>query len=268
MGINPDDFGSTEHLVMNCSQAGCGPIHELLNLHRLLRSGLRPARLIVEVLPPVLAGDGPVEDLIPGHRLSYDDCRFLARYCQDSSRLLDRWYQSRMNPLFQYRSVIMSLIAGRWLPWQHRQDYLWKQTMANGWMPYFHTTVSDEHRQSKTAEARLQYQDYFRNYQIAPLADRAYRDLLVTAQRYDIQIAFIIMPESREFQSAYPNHAWDSCMTYLNKLSSEFQVPILNYRDCLSSDDFADGHHPLQSGSKKIGSLLKTDFAKWVRDTP
>ena len=46
MGFNPlamnlDDGTSNPPIIYNCSQAGCGPVYELLNFQRLLSDGAR-----------------------------------------------------------------------------------------------------------------------------------------------------------------------------------------------------------------------------------
>jgi hypothetical protein len=83
MGFNPAKMGldsDQDPLVYNLSQAGCGPPQQYLNLCRLLRDGVRPDYLLVEILPPVMANRGPIEKSFQVEKLSYQDLQTVSHY--------------------------------------------------------------------------------------------------------------------------------------------------------------------------------------------
>src|SRR5262249_40283015 len=71
-------------VVFNFGIPAAGPLTELLTLKRLLREGLRPDLLLIEVLPPQLAGQAPVAGgelaWLPVSRLKLVDLALLERH--------------------------------------------------------------------------------------------------------------------------------------------------------------------------------------------
>src|SRR5262249_43309369 len=86
MGVRPDlltDRHQPEEqqpLVFNFALAGSDPTHELLTIHRLLGEGVRPRWVLIEVPPPLLHDDRPVEERIVGGRLAGGDLGLVGRY--------------------------------------------------------------------------------------------------------------------------------------------------------------------------------------------
>ena len=271
LGFKPSQLGlgdgPTEPLVYNLSQAGCGPLHEYLNLRRLLADGVKPDYLLVEVLSPVLAGDGPAEKLVIPQRLSYADVRTIEPYCVNPEELRTAWAKGRILPWYTLRQYLMSHWQGGWMPWQHRHDFMWKQMEPDGWMPYLDRTLTDEERAEKTAEAKVQYAGYFSPFRIAPLPDRAYRDLIAVCREAHIPLAFFIMPEGPDFRAAYPPGARDTIHAYLAGLSKEFGVPLFDACEWLPTDAFADGHHLMRQGAITFSARFGREcLAPWLRE--
>lgn len=271
MGLSPRDLGLGEGpydpLVYNFSAAGCGPVHELLNLRRLLDAGIRPDFLLVEVLRPVLAGNGPAEKLIHPARLGYADLKRLEPYCDDPESLKREWVHLRMTPWYSLRLNLMSHWGGSMLHWKSRQDFMWKQMRGQGWLPYFFAEIPPEKRAQGIADARAQYADYFRQYSISPLSDRAYHDLLAECRKQGIHVAFFVMPESSIFRSWYPPGAEAQASAYLQSLSQEFSVPIFDASAWLPDvSAFADGHHLMRHGAEAFSRRFGPEcVGPWVR---
>lgn len=271
MGLSPLDLGLPERpnapLVYNFSAAGCGPVHELLNLRRLLDSGLKPDFLLVEALRPVLAGDGPAEKLIHPARLGYADLNRLKPYCDNPESLQKEWVQLRLTPWYSLRLYLMSHWAGSMLHWKSRQDFMWKQMKGRGWLPYFFADIPSEKRTQGIAEAHVQYADYFRHYDISPLTQQAYRDLLQECQTHGIKVAFFVMPESATFRSWYPPGAEARANAYLQALSQEFSVPVFDASAWLPDVSyFADGHHLMRHGAEAFSRRFGPEcVGPWIR---
>ncbi|MCZ2342267.1 MAG: DUF1574 domain-containing protein [Bacteroidales bacterium] len=275
MGLSPLDLGLGEGphdpLVYNFSAAGCGPVHELLNLRRLLDAGVRPDFLLVEVLRPVLAGNGPAEKLIHPSRLGYADLARLEPYCDDPASLKRDWVHLRLTPWYSLRLNLMSHWGGSMLHWKSRQDFMWKQMIGRGWLPYFFTEIPPEKRAQGIADAHVQYMDYFRQYSISPLSDRSYRDLLAECRLQGIRVAFFVMPESATFRSWYPPGAEAQATAYLQSLSQEFSVPVFDASAWFPDGKaFADGHHLMRQGAEAFSRRFGPEcVGPWVRgNTP
>jgi hypothetical protein len=274
MGLSPAalglDNGPGSPLVYNFSAAGCGPIHELLTLKRLLDSGIQPSAVLVEVLRPVLAGNGPAEKLLHPGRLSYADLHRLRLYCDDPQALRWNWLQQRLFPWHTLRLNLLSHWAGSLLHWKSRQDFMWKQLKERGWLPYFFEDLPAEKRLQGIAAAQAQYAGYFAQYQIAPRPDQAYRELLSLCRERGIRVGFFIMPESPTFRYWYPPHAEETARNYLEQLAREFSVPVFDASAWINDETaFADSHHLMRSGAEQFSRRFGQEcLAPWLRQSP
>jgi len=268
MGFNPAELGLSDNsntLVYNLSQAGCGPPQQYMNLQRLLADGIRPTRLLVEILPPVMANRGPIEKSFIIDRLSYADVQNIAQYCVDPEAVRWEWLQKRANPWHMTRLSIVSHSSPNWLRWQSRQDFLWQQIKPFGWMPYFHDSISAEKRSDGLEQAKQQYLPYFPNFIIAPKPRQAHEDLTRIAKLNGIQVAFYTMPESPTFRNWYPGDVTASLQSYYQELEAQ-GMPVFQCSTWLNSDfDFADGHHLMKTGSKQFSQRFGAECLKpWL----
>lgn len=255
MGLSPAllglGTGPADPLGYSMAAAGCGPLHELMNLHRLLADGVKPDYLLVEVLSPVLAGDSPAEKLLLPPKQSLADVRRAVPYCRDAGELWHGWLLVRANPFHALRLNLMSHGFGGFLHWQSRQDFLWKQMQPDGWLPYFFPTITDAKRADGTAQARDQYGPYFNGFRVAELPDRAYRDLIAVCRERDIKLAFFVMPESKVFRGWYPPGVREQVTAYLAGLSADAGVAVFDAHDWYDDEAmFADGHHLMRPGAE------------------
>jgi hypothetical protein len=271
MGFSPEYLGLGDGpdspVVFNFAVAGGGPVHEILNLKRLLDQGIKPDYLLIEVLPPVLAGHSTAEQLMLPARLGYADLARLERYTDSPDKLRDEWLKARVEPFYTLRLYLVSHLYGGLLHWKSRQDFLWKQMKPRGWMPYFFTKIPPEKRAQGTAEVHAQFVNYFPNFHIAPIPDRAYRDLLTLCRERGIRAAFYLMPESPAFQSWYPPGAMDLVRQYLGGLSKEYGVPVFDATDWLPEETyFADTHHQLRHGAATFSARFGREcVGPWLR---
>lgn len=262
MGLNPSEVSLDGATVYNLSQAGCGPTGELLNLRRLLREGVRPDFLLVECLPPVLAGDGSPESTLIADRLSLTDLRDIAPICDDPHSL-DRGYRAaRLNPWWHYRRVLLCHAGmGGWLPWQLRPDFMWRQLKPGGWLPYFFDEVDDAKRADGFAKAQREYTPYLANYHLAAGPERSYRALAADCRANGIRLGFVLMPEATAFRKLYPPGAREAARTFLQGLTDG---PVIDAGDWVADTQFADGHHLMKPGAAHFSRRLGQTLAPWI----
>jgi hypothetical protein len=271
MGLSPRHLGlgdgPASPIVFNFAVAGGGPVHEVLNLRRLLDNGVKPDYVLIEVLPPVLAGHSPAEKLILPARLGYADFARIAPYTEDPAKLRREWAWDRIAPFHTLRLYLMSHMAGSMLHWKSRQDFLWEQMKPDGWMPYFFKEVPAEKRAKGIAEVHAQFAGYFPNYHIAPIPDRAYRDLLELCRSHGIRAAFYVMPEAPAFRSWYPPGSRELAMQYLAGLTREYGTPVFDASDWVPDETaYADAHHLLRHGAEAFSARFgKECVGPWLR---
>ena len=269
MGLSPEHLGlGDEAVVYNLSQAGCGPVHQVMNLHRLLDAGVKPDFVLVEVLPPVLGLRGPAEKTFTLTKLSAADLVCVAPYFADPSDEWAEWERLRAAPWHTYRlSLLSHWGAGYALPWQLREDFIWHQMRPGGWMPYFFAEVSDDRRANGLATARGQYVPYFHDFEIGPTPDRAYRDLIATCRDRGIRVAFYVMPESPTFRSWYPPAVRTRIDAYFRDLTRDTGAPLFDASAWFDDETaFADGHHLLRHAAAAFSRRFGADcVGPWVR---
>ena len=263
MGLNPAAVPLDGVAVYNLSQAGCGPAGELLNLKRLLRAGVRPDFLLVECLPPVLAGDGPPEAALVADRLSLADLRDIGPVCDDPAALRRGYRLARLDPWTHYRRVLLCHAGmGGWLPWQQRPDFMWTQLRPGGWLPYFFDEVSDDKRAAGFAQAAREYTPYLANYHVAAGPARAYRELAAVCRANGVRLGFVLLPESPAFRRLYPAGARDTATAFLRGLADG---PVIDAGDWVDDDRaFADGHHLMRPGAAALSRRLGPPLTRWT----
>lgn len=262
MGLNPAEVSLDGVTVYNLSQAGCGPAGELLNLRRLLREGVRPDFLLVECLPPVLAGDGPPESTLIADRLSLTDIRDIAPVCDDPNALRRGYRAARVNPWWHYRRVLLCHAGmGGWLPWQLRPDFMWRQLQPGGWLPYFFPEVDDAKRADGFDKAKREYAPYLTNYHIAAGPERCLRELAAVCRANGIRLGFVLMPEATAFRELYPPGARETATAFLRGLADG---PVIDAGDWVADDRFADGHHLMRPGAAAFSRRLGPTLRPWT----
>jgi hypothetical protein len=256
LGFRPDVIpacwpgSSSPPLVFNLALTGSGPILELLCLHRLLAVGIRPQRVIVEVLAPLLhqeEGWGEI-NWLNINRLGWDDFRLMRRYTDQPGFLTRRWCRSRLTPCFSHRFAVMSRYAAGWLPWDSRQDG-WCGMDLSGWVSAVPAAVNAAEYRRGLEFARKQYAPALEHYRITEKPDRALRELLALCREERIAVVLMLMPEGGDFRSWYTPDARSQIDRYVAELSQHFDAHLVDARTWLADSAFWDGHHLLANGA-------------------
>src|SRR5258708_3260454 len=87
-------------LVYNFGVPGSGPVTNLVHLKRLLACGIRPDLVVIEVLPPLLAGQTPAVELFqfPAERIWWSEIPLIEHYtaiAPDVAHLRRNWWLGR-----------------------------------------------------------------------------------------------------------------------------------------------------------------------------
>jgi hypothetical protein len=272
MGLSPSHMGFPDEpgspAIYNFGQAGAGPLQLLLTFRRLLDDGVRPNFLLVELFPAALVADGPAEEQIKpwADRLSAGDVRRLEPYCADPAALRRSWAESRAASWYTLRLTLMSHWLPRWLPWQHRQNFLWEQLDSRGWMPYVFEAVPAEERTKGIEKVRGQYLAALRSYRVGAASDRALREIVARCRVACIPVAFYLMPEGPAFRSWYTPDTLAAVQAYQGTLTHELGVPVFDAAAGFAEGDFADGHHLLRHGAARFSRTFAEEHLRpWMQ---
>jgi hypothetical protein len=254
--------------VFNFGIPAAGPMSQLLSLKRMLEEGIRPNLLLVEVLPPLLAGQGPVPieaNWLPAHRLKLDEVALIEQQGFPVEQLRRNWWQAWPVPWFSHRFAIVSQFMPIWLPWNLREDWT-DGPDAWGWTPTMVADPSPEGVRQAVELARRQYHGYLSSFRLSEPTCRAQRELLDICHREGIPVALVLMPEGSLFRSWYPPSTWKQIQSFLDELHMNYGVPVINAREWIADEYFSDTHHLLIEGSTlytaRLGKELQTFLSK------
>jgi hypothetical protein len=243
-------------LVQNLGVPGAGPMHELLYFGRLLRDGIRPDLLLIEVLPIELDRTrGSNAGWVPAESLGAADLAILARYEMPHERLERDWGRGCLLPAFsQRRAIGEEATAALWprfrqRPWVHRCD-------ASGWLPQPTEKFSEEARRQARERARAEYLPTLKRFALGGHGCDALRRLVAECRREGIPAALVLMPEGEAFQSWYPPPTWAAIERFIGAVANAGGVPVIHARDWLRDDDLYDSHHPLNRGAAAFSARL------------
>ena len=266
-GRSPEHLGDG-FLAYNCSQSGCLPVGERLNLVRLLDSGIKPDFVLIEVLPPVLADPGPMDHRIPAERIGLAEFRHLGGDRLASERAWVEWASLRLESWYSLRSPLLA----NWglsevFPIRNDPHPLWSSMSPLGWSPAAPREWHANQREERLGVAHRTYSWLLNDFAIQHENDRVIRDMLKTCRARGIHAALFVMPESPRFRSWYPPGAREQVGDYLAKISHEFGTPVFDTSAWIDDEAaFLDGHHLLKNAAVAFSCRFGRDCVEpWVR---
>jgi hypothetical protein len=241
-------------LVFNLGLPGAGPLTELMVLRRLLRQGVRPDLLLVEVLAPVLAGQVHLAEVAhweeePG-RLWHGDLPLAERYLPGVP-LRAGWWAAAAVPCHSLRRAMLSALAPELLPLE-RQLNAFRVIDDSGWTALPHVKKEAPRRRQATDRARGEYAHYFNGFRLGGPSPPALRELLDLCRERGIPAVMVMMPEGSEFRGWYPPAAWQEMAGFLTGLGRKYGVEVIDAREWLPDEEFADGHHQFPEGAVRF----------------
>jgi hypothetical protein len=248
-------------LVFNFGMTGAGPLTELLDLRRMLAEGIHPDLLLVEVMPPFLAGQPHARHIelgrLPASRLWRRELAFLDNYGLCNDTLRKAWWRVFFNPWYERRLAILSRVMPTSLPQQLRLDSD-RRMDGSGWIPQM-APPSPAFYLWAVEHTHQEYAPYFSDFQIGDPAVRATREILELCRQQHIATGLLLMPEGGPFRSWYSAETWKQVRGFLDGLSLEFETPVICARDWLPDHYFFDSHHLAAPGAAELTLRLGQD---------
>ena len=244
--------------AFNFGTPASGPITHRVHLARLLADGHRPALVLVEVLPPVLADlkGGPIEGrFLNGGRFRREELDVLASYGIPATDLRRQWRATFVEPWNALRFPLL----GRVLPGAS-PDYLrsddGRNTDTHGWIRIWEEIATPESMAAGAARARRDYEPVLADLHPGGGAGRALADTLALARDHGIPTRLVLMPESEWFRALYPPGVAARFDAWLATLAREAGCPVTDARGWIPDAGFADGHHLFPSGAEPFTDRL------------
>jgi hypothetical protein len=244
-------------LAFNFSHPGASPLINRLTVERLLQDGIRPAGMIVELIPAMLtdaAGSTSLDGMVAAR-----DLPVLRRYLP-APQLYGRYALRRL--VLEHRHQLDFLLRqGQSLgvPGVARSQPLLNRL---GGLKGLRWTIDAAQRRSLGDLARHQYAWALQDFHIDPAQDWALRDLLHLCRQRHIAIVMLLTPEASEFRNWYSPAAVSQLDTYLARLRHDYGATIIDGRGWLPDADFTDGHHVLRRGARAFTARLEREVLR------
>jgi hypothetical protein len=253
-------------VVFNMGFLGDGPIRTLLKVKQLLNEGIRPDLLLVEVMPPLLAGQRESHETAPGgiraSQLRYGEMRMLGRCLERDRPDLEReWWLAQARAAWTYRIGFLSRTAPPLLSLEAHWDPLW-DIDASGWCC---GGPDPEKAREGIAAAKKTFGPMLDNFRLSPRFLGVICQTIELAQQEGVAVALVVMPEGPTFRGWYPPGAWKQITGALEELSRACAVPYLDFRNELEEGDFSDSHHLHAAGAARFTHRIAQRIAPLLR---
>jgi hypothetical protein len=237
-------------LAFNAAVLGRGPMFQPLQLRRLLARGIRPDLLIVEIVPSLYAAhDGKPSEI--GHlrpdRLTWEEVEALAEFGFSDEDYRREWRKSMLNPWFSFRIQLIGLLQPKWTPPQVVQERA-KFPDPTGWQPYSEKMTPEKYEKG-LAYARSGHFENLHNMKVGEPAVVALQEVFEICRRERIRVVVALVPEGSEFRSWYGPVAHSTTDRLIDIARDGADGRVIDARDWLPDDSFADGHHMLDSAA-------------------
>jgi hypothetical protein len=231
-------------LVFNYSHLGAGPIVNLVQLKRLLRAGILPRWIVVELLPAVLVEESTASPC----------CNSCSADLPTLLRHVSRWkagglyLRTRTNPWYRYRQLLLQEYAPALAcpPQLFDEIRLNRQGGDDFW--YLPENSPPDVIHSKTCMVLAEDFHRLQQFQISAPAHRAMDELLGLCREKGIKTTIVITPESTQYRALYSEAAQRTLAAYVAELEHTWHVKVVDARSWVPDEAFSDGHHLFRRG--------------------
>lgn len=247
-GVRPSLLPAGPAVPFNFGQSMSGPIRQVLLLRRLLRQGIRPAHVYLEVLPAQFCFAGEAEGLLEIRWVGLGDWSAFRHYWP-GARSRRRWCRDNLLPGVGCRDRLLGWLfpplQSLWA--RHGQEAV--AVEGDGFFGYG-ADLAGEALARWQAQVRDSSAPQLAAFHIHPTPDRALRHFLTLCRRQRISVSLLLLPEGSTCRSWYPPHALASLKNYLDGVRREFGVEVIDARNWVSDDGLSDSVHLLPQGAE------------------
>jgi hypothetical protein len=261
------DARQIEQAAEQCSMRRCvafnfsfpwfGPITERLYLRRLLREGIKPDFVLIEVQISTLNEfDGRLTEAngLTPEKLSLEEWPE-ALVCGYSPEQLREW-RTRIscNPWGELRLQLLSRLFSDWFPEEKAWSQI-RQTDEAGFRKRV-TELPPERRKIALDRSLAEYSRVMKQSRPHPESVAALHKLLAECRSQGIRVALVTMPESSEFRAGYDRGVKREMEQLIDSLCAEFGVKWIDAREWCADDTLPDGHHLNHMGAAEFTNRL------------
>jgi Protein of unknown function (DUF1574) len=225
----------------NLATNGGGPITHLVYMQRLLRRGVRPELVVLEVSPLLFAPGQASMDFLrfPADVLERADIDILERH-RDLPELRDEWWKARLFPAYGHRLMILNQSARILVPFEEQIE-LWRDVDEHGWRG--RTALPPEEHERALAHTRLVHKERLAKFKIDELPLNGLRELAALLAQEGIKTVLVVMPTGPFMCSLYVPGSTAPVMAEFAALSQQHGFALIDARDWYDEGSFLDSYH-------------------------
>ncbi len=241
-------------IAFNLANNGAGPLTQLLYTQRLLRRGIRPDLVVLE-LTPLNYSNAPAPHDMPLHptqTLDRYDVETVSRRAPQGD-LGNAWWESYLVPIYGHRLPILNKTAPIMVPFDDRLDP-WQTMDARGWRRW--DAPAPEMHDWLLKRVKREYPARLENYQVGQAHVQTLREVTDLLARERIATVMVLMPEGPTFQSLYAPDALTPLFEEFAAISRQHGFRFVSARDWLGEEKFIDSHHATHEGATELTARL------------
>ena len=264
---NKTQTGGTP-LIFNFGMSGSDLFRQYICIKRILKDGVKPQRIGIEILPPLLSQEESyfitTKSLVVRARWNeLDDFR---RFTASPEQMLDTWKESRSNPFYKlgfkadgqtlptWRLIVPpSLLKNREAS-QHLDRW--------GWMKIMPASVTRTDYLKGLEIAREHFAPMLKDFKVTLHSELVMDELLELCEKSGIDVFLLLMPESADFRQIYPEQATPEIAAFLERAKKIHGVQIIDARPWIETEYFRDGHHLTATGAEKFTKRFAEELFK------
>jgi hypothetical protein len=244
----------------NLGTNGGGPYTNLMYLQRLLRRGVRPSLVVIELSPLAIDDREIALDLkrLTPEVLEYSDLTTAERYSMQEDLRKD-WWQCNLMPAYGHRQGILNHSARLLVPFKE-QTQLWKDADAHGFQG--RDPFSSEQYQRNLPEIEARFKERLANYKLDPVAVTILDEMSTLLVKERIATVLVRMPEGPLMRSYYAAAAKPQLQGAFAALAKAHHALLIDANDWLGDEHFRDSYHLHRDGARVFTQRLLAEMAR------
>jgi hypothetical protein len=260
-GMNPDlcearlaSASKRPVVVFNFGVMCGGPFTQLVYVQRLLRRGVRPELVVLELSPISMDFDEFPMDAgyFPGYVLEHADLATVRRYSGDE-QLDEEWGQAVLVPIYGHRLAIMNHVSKSMVAFPDQLD-LYKDITPHGWRK--REPASQEEHARALAWVKDTMGPRMAKYRVGKASRQALDEVVALLTREKIPTLLVRAPEGPLLRSFYSAQAKAELKQVFRELSERHKLPLVDCSEWLEEDCFSDSYHMTRVGAEKLTTRL------------
>jgi hypothetical protein len=240
-------------LVFNYSHYGAGPRLNFIQFRRLLRDGVRPSWLVIELFPGHLRKESN-----QASQAAVADFPTLFPYVNRANFLVEA-VRFRLDAPYRYRTPFLRTVAPPFATQAAEGDDVHLGPLGDDRVLVRAGPMTPERKAHQYELIHGLYAETMRSFAIDPTLATATRDLLHECRERGIGVVMLIAPEDSRFRSWYGPGVDETIRGFSARLSEEFSVPVVDAREWCPDEDFLDPHHLTPEGAREFTLRLGRD---------